>query len=83
MSFDFQFTAEEEAFRGELRQFLSAELPADHWRLQNDREPALEGQQAFNDAFRKKLAARGLADDALAGGVRRDGRGAYAAADLQ
>jgi alkylation response protein AidB-like acyl-CoA dehydrogenase len=59
MSFDFQFSAKEEAFRGELRAFLSEELPTDHWRLQNDREPGREGQQEFNEAFRKKLAARG------------------------
>ena len=59
MSFDFQFTTEEETFRGELRAFLSEELPADHWRLQNDREPGREGQQEFNDAFRKKLSSRG------------------------
>ena len=59
MTIEFKFTPEEEAFREEIREFLREELPADHWRLQSDRET--EGSQ-YADASRrfvKKLAARG------------------------
>ncbi len=59
MPMDHTFTAEEEAFRVELRQFLADELPAGYWRLQNDREQSLEGSREFNHAFVKKLAQRG------------------------
>jgi len=59
MAIEFKFTPEEEAFRQEIREYLREELPADHWRLQSDRET--EGSQ-YADASRrfvKKLAARG------------------------
>ena len=59
MSLDFHFTAEQQAFRGDLRGFLQQELPPDWWRLQNDREQARPGAADFDAAFRKKLAARG------------------------
>ena len=59
MPIDYQFTAAEEAFRGELRRFLQEELPPDHWRLQNEREEEPVGALEFKRRFLKKLAARG------------------------
>ncbi len=59
MTIDYQFTAAEEAFRGEVRSFLREALPADHWRLQNDREQSREGAREFNRQFVKQLAQRG------------------------
>ena len=59
---EFRFTAEEEAFRQEVREFLARELP-DGWQ-ERFGDPGMEGYgggdaaQEFVRAFRKKLAAR-------------------------
>ena len=59
MTIEYRFTAEEEAFRRELRGFLREELPPDHWRLQNEREEEPAGALEFKRRFLKRLAARG------------------------
>ena len=59
MTFEYRFTAEQEAFRGELRAFLAAELPDDWWQLQNDREEIGPARDEFVRGFRKRLAAKG------------------------
>ena len=58
---EFRFTPEEEAFRGEIRAFLRAELPAD-WGQQAGVGALSEGGDArweFLRQFQKKLAAKG------------------------
>lgn len=57
--FDFKFTAEQEAFRTEIQDFLSRELPSDHWKLQSDREHSVEGHAELTRSFVKKLAEQG------------------------
>ena len=59
MTVEYRFTPEEEAFRGELRAFFHTELPADYWRMQNDRDTETPEQTAFNSQFVHKLADRG------------------------
>ncbi|MEE8346827.1 MAG: acyl-CoA dehydrogenase family protein [Dehalococcoidia bacterium] len=56
---EFRFTAEEEAFRTEVREFLKEELPP-RWRDQSDSETELgsEHQSEFGRQFNKKLAQR-------------------------
>ena len=57
---DFRFSADEEAFRDEIRSFVAAELPASFpLGAYNDREdsPREHGEQAR--AFHKKLSSRG------------------------
>jgi alkylation response protein AidB-like acyl-CoA dehydrogenase len=55
----FHDSPEHAAFRAELRDFLSAELPADEWNMRNDRDHISPAQAAFTKAFRKKLAQQG------------------------
>ncbi len=56
---EFRFTAEEEAFRTEVREFLAAELPPG-WQDQFDSDTELltEQQSEFGRQFNKKLAQR-------------------------
>ena len=56
---EFRFTAEEEAFRAEVREFLKEELPPG-WQDQFDSETELltEQQSEFGRQFNKKLAQR-------------------------
>jgi alkylation response protein AidB-like acyl-CoA dehydrogenase len=57
---DFRFTADEEAFREEIRSFVRAELPADFGaRAYNDREDAPKEQGEVARAFQRKLADKG------------------------
>jgi alkylation response protein AidB-like acyl-CoA dehydrogenase len=53
---DFHFTAEDEAFRGEIRDFLAEQLPTD-WERRAEEEPDVENRQ-FIRTFVRKLAAR-------------------------
>lgn len=53
---DFHFTPEDETFRGDVRDFLAQELPAD-WERRAEDEPSAETQQ-FTRGFVRKLAAR-------------------------
>jgi alkylation response protein AidB-like acyl-CoA dehydrogenase len=55
---DFRFSASEEGFRQELRDFLRRELPAG-WRVQNDREEQTDAEFAFSQEFSRRLAQRG------------------------
>ncbi|MGI8553067.1 MAG: acyl-CoA dehydrogenase family protein [Dehalococcoidia bacterium] len=55
---DFQFSTEEERFRGDLRAFLKDELPP-NWHVQNDREDLNDEEFGFSQQFGKRLAARG------------------------
>jgi alkylation response protein AidB-like acyl-CoA dehydrogenase len=56
---EFRFTAEEEAFRTEVREFLKVELPSG-WQDQFDSETELgaDQQSEFGRQFNKKLAER-------------------------
>jgi alkylation response protein AidB-like acyl-CoA dehydrogenase len=55
----FRFTAEEEAFRTEVREFLKVELPPDwHDQYDTDTELGAEQQSEFGQRFNKKLAER-------------------------
>ncbi len=54
----FNDSPEHATFRAELRTFLDAELPGE-WNMRNDRETVSHGEEAFTQAFRKKLAGRG------------------------
>jgi alkylation response protein AidB-like acyl-CoA dehydrogenase len=57
---DFRFTADEEAFRDEIRSFVHAELPAAYGdRAYNDREDAPREQGEVARAFQRKLADKG------------------------
>src|SRR6266568_4085014 len=51
---DFAWSVEEEAFRGEIREFLQAELPAG-WGFTQFWAPDDDAQFAFAHAFTKKL----------------------------
>jgi alkylation response protein AidB-like acyl-CoA dehydrogenase len=53
---DYRFTDKEEAFRGEIRSFLTQELTAD--KEQGD-EAGSDEEYAFQRQFQKKLAAKG------------------------
>jgi len=53
---DFQFTADDEAFRSDVRDFLAAELPTD-WERRAEEEPTAEIQQ-FTRGFVRRLAER-------------------------
>ena len=55
---DFRFTAEQEALRGELREFLRQELPAD-WKVENDREDMTPEEFDYSQRFARKLGERG------------------------
>ncbi len=57
---DFRFSDEEEAFRGQIRSFVLAELPAD-WgaRAYNDREDTPREISEASKAFQRKLASKG------------------------
>ena len=67
---DFRFSESEEAFRQELLKFLDKELPAG-WG--EGPAPSPDEEWAETLRMRRKLARTGLADDALADGVRRPG----------
>jgi alkylation response protein AidB-like acyl-CoA dehydrogenase len=59
---EFRFTPDEEAFRGEIRAFLKAELPPDWSQNEGTGGQLGEGGDArweFLHAFQKKLAAKG------------------------
>ena len=55
---DFRFTAEEERFRQEVRQFLRQELPPD-WDYMEDEFAHTDELWAFCVSFKKKLAQKG------------------------
>ncbi len=55
---DFQFTAEDNAFRQEVRDFLQAELPPE-WGKTQFYDPDDDEQFAFAHEFTKKLARKG------------------------
>ncbi len=55
---DFRMSADDEAFRGEVRGFLKQELPPDY-EPANGRESVTNEQWAFMRGFTKKLANRG------------------------
>lgn len=55
---DFEFTPQQTAFRGEVRQFLRANLPPD-FKVRNDREELSPQEFEFSRQFAKELAARG------------------------
>ena len=59
MTVEYRFSAEDEAFRAEVRAFFEAELPPDHWRMQNDRDQVSEEEAAFGRRFVQRLAERG------------------------
>ena len=59
MTVEYRFSPEEEQFRGEVRALFQAELPADYWRMQNDRDTVTAEDSAFNAQFVHKLADRG------------------------
>ena len=59
MSPQYRFSDDELRFQGEVRAFFARELPADHWRLQNDRDDESPEREAFNRDFLRRLAARG------------------------
>ena len=59
MTVEYRFSKEDEAFRTDVRNFFQAELPADHWRMQNDRDTVSPEEDAFNGRFVTKLAGRG------------------------
>ena len=59
MTVEYRFSKEDEAFRSEVRDFFQAELPSDHWRMQNDRDQVTPEESAFNGQFVHKLADRG------------------------
>ena len=69
---EFRFTAEEEAFRLEVREFLKQELPPD-WQDQFDPDHGAARGTAVGvrAAVQQEARAAGLAGDALAHGVRR------------
>jgi hypothetical protein len=54
----FRDSPEHAAFRQELREFLSANLPGD-WNMRNDRDHLSADDENFTGDFRKKLAAKG------------------------
>ena len=55
---DFAFTPEQTAFRREVREFLSTNLPPD-FKVRNDREALTEDEFAFSQQFARKLGERG------------------------
>ena len=55
---DFRLTAEQEAFRQELRDFCREEL-AEDWKVENDREQLSDEAFAFSQDFAHKLGRRG------------------------
>jgi alkylation response protein AidB-like acyl-CoA dehydrogenase len=55
---DFAFTPEQSAFRREVREFLSTNLPPD-FKVRNDREALTEDEFAFSQQFARKLGERG------------------------
>jgi len=54
----FRDSPEHAAFRQELRDFLSTNLPGD-WNMRNDRDHVSAEDERFTAEFRKKLAAKG------------------------
>ena len=68
---EYRFTPDDDQFRGELRRFIQSELPAG-W----ERRRTLAGgvRLGFHDAPAGAVGRAGLADHALAGGIRRPGR---------
>ena len=59
MTVEYRFSDEDEAFRADVRAFFEAELPPDHWRMQNDRDEVSEAEAAFGRRFVQRLADRG------------------------
>ena len=59
MTVEYRFSDEDEAFRADVRAFFQAELPPDHWRMQNDRDEVSEAEAAFGRRFVQRLADRG------------------------
>jgi alkylation response protein AidB-like acyl-CoA dehydrogenase len=55
---EYRFTSEQEALRGELREFLHSELPQD-WKVANDREAMTREEFDFSQRFARKLSERG------------------------
>ena len=56
---DFDMTAEELAFRAEVRAFIARELTAEAWRLHRDPTEHSGWSGEFTSAFRRKLGAAG------------------------